>query len=160
MFIEDLNVWNDEENFSKKFELIFSGGDSSRGWLVEDKLVVSSKSESAIFSEKNFDLVYQKEGVKFQSVYKVSDQRLCIKEKDSGLWLFNKGVILHKKDFPWRVRGGKLCGEELVLRVSESPLAQKGEMVLKGFDESLNDLWKQVLNYKLQTEKLKRSYGG
>ncbi|MBB6463220.1 AAA family ATPase [Flammeovirga kamogawensis] len=27
-------------------------------------------------------------------------------------------------------------------------------------DESLNDLWKQVLNYKLQTEKLKRSYGG
>ncbi|NLR94806.1 AAA family ATPase [Flammeovirga agarivorans] len=27
-------------------------------------------------------------------------------------------------------------------------------------DESLNDLWKQILNYKLQTEKLKRSYGG
>ncbi|ANQ50841.2 AAA domain-containing protein [Flammeovirga sp. MY04] len=27
-------------------------------------------------------------------------------------------------------------------------------------DESLNDLWKQVLNYKLTTEKLKRSYGG
>ncbi|MBD0399910.1 AAA family ATPase [Flammeovirga sp. EKP202] len=27
-------------------------------------------------------------------------------------------------------------------------------------DESLNDLWKLVLNYKLQTEKLKRSYGG